>query len=344
MSRTVPGLEIVEVDPFDPRSFDPWHAAYIEAELACGPDVASPWQAPEVRAMMQRPGSRHLVPGWAGLVDGAVVTTGWMRLPLLDNLDRAQLAVHTRPAARRQGYGSAMLTHLEQVARDQGRSILTGEAAWPYDAGPTGNGTAGPAFAAVHGFALALGDVKRVLDLPVAPELLDALAAEAAPHHADFTLRSWAGPVPDELVEGWARLDAALITEAPTGDLTVEAEHADPALVREAEALLVEQGRTKYNTAAVGPDGDVVAYTDLVVTTHEPGRGYQFGTLVRRDARGHRLGIAIKVANLRLLQQQSPQTTALTTYNAEVNAHMIGVNERLGFRTVARLGEFQRLV
>lgn len=32
----------------------------------------------------------------------------------------------------------------------------------------------------------------------------------------------------------------------------------------------------------------------------------------------------------------------LTTYNAEVNAHMIGVNEALGFRPVARLGDFQK--
>ncbi|WP_274378275.1 MULTISPECIES: hypothetical protein [unclassified Nocardioides] len=32
----------------------------------------------------------------------------------------------------------------------------------------------------------------------------------------------------------------------------------------------------------------------------------------------------------------------MTTYNAEVNAHMVGVNERLGFVSVARLGEFQK--
>ena len=30
------------------------------------------------------------------------------------------------------------------------------------------------------------------------------------------------------------------------------------------------------------------------------------------------------------------------TYNAEVNDHMIAVNEQMGFRPVARLGEFQK--
>ena len=30
------------------------------------------------------------------------------------------------------------------------------------------------------------------------------------------------------------------------------------------------------------------------------------------------------------------------TWNAEVNEHMIGINERLGFRPVERMGEFQK--
>ena len=50
----------------------------------------------------------------------------------------------------------------------------------------------------------------------------------------------------------------------------------------------------------------MVAYTDIATTVHEPGRAYQWGTLVRRDARGHRLGLAVKVANLRLLQDDVP--------------------------------------
>ena len=50
----------------------------------------------------------------------------------------------------------------------------------------------------------------------------------------------------------------------------------------------------------------MVAYTDIATTVHEPGRAYQWGTLVRGDARGHRLGLAVKVANLRLLQRERP--------------------------------------
>ena len=148
--------------------------------------------------------------------------------------------------------------------------------------------------------------------------------------------------MPEELLDGWARLVSSLMTEAPTGELDVEPEAADPVLVRENEELLERQGRRKYNTVALDATGELVAYTDLATTVHEPGRAYQWGTLVRRDVRGHRLGLAVKLANLRLLQAERPDIELLTTYNAEVNTHMIGVNERLGFAPVSRLGEFQK--
>lgn len=335
-------LEIVEVDPFDRACFDAWHRAYLASELAAPPEVTSPWQLEEVRATMQHPGTRSWNAGWAGVVDGLVVAAGWLETPLLDNLDRAEVMVHTVPGARRRGYGAAMLVHVERAARERGRTVLVGESAWPYASGPDGTGEPGREFARQAGYDLALADVKRLLDLPVDDAVLDGLAAEAAERHPDYTLRSFAGPVPDDLLEGWARLTSSLMTEAPTGELEVEPESADPAVVREVEDMLARQGRSKYNTVAVDRSGEVVAYTDIATTIHEPGRAYQWGTLVRRDVRGHRLGLAVKVANLRLLQRERPDITVLTTYNAEVNAHMIGVNERLGFRPVARLGEFQR--
>jgi GNAT superfamily N-acetyltransferase len=296
----------------------------------------------EVRVSMQDPGSSRWIGAYAGRVDSRVVVVGQLSTPLLDNRESATLAVHVDPAHQRRGLGSAMLERLEQEARARGRSLINAEAVWGWPAGAQGVGEPGPAFACARGFRLGLTDVKRRLRLPVAGEVLDALAAEAAGHHAAYTLRSWEGPVPDELVEGWARLSGSLMTEAPTGEVEREAEHVDPAVVREGEALLARQGRRKYNSVALDARGEVVGYTDIATTVHEPGKAYQWGTLVRADARGHRLGLALKVANLRLLQGERPDVTLLTTYNAEVNTHMVGVNERLGFEPVAWLGEFQK--
>jgi GNAT superfamily N-acetyltransferase len=134
----------------------------------------------------------------------------------------------------------------------------------------------------------------------------------------------------------------SLSTEAPTGDLDLEPEAITVEAHREAEEVVRRQGRSKYNTVALDRDGEVVAYSDLATTIHEPGRAYQWGTLVRRDHRGHRLGMAVKLANLRLLQQERPDIDRVITWNAESNTHMVQVNEQLGFRAVARLGEFQK--
>ena len=337
-------LVIEAVDPHDGAAFDAFFDVYLASERANGPDVASPWMREEVRATLQDVSARRWRGAYVGRSDGQVVGSAFLVTPLADNLDSAEVAVHVHPAHRGRGHGSALLASLEREACARGRTRFDAEAVWAYDLGPEGAGVPGVEFARAHGYLLGLGDVKRRLALPVDDALLAALAAEAAPHHASYTLRSWVGPVPDELAEGWARLTSTLVTEAPTGDIEREVEKIDVAAVREEEALIARQGRTKYNTVALDADGAVVAYTDVATTVHEPGKAYQWGTLVRRDARGHRLGLAVKVANQRLLQAERPDITDLTTYNAEVNAHMIGVNERLGFRPVARLGEFQKRI
>ncbi|MDZ5662942.1 GNAT family N-acetyltransferase [Nocardioides sp. S-58] len=342
MSTSPAAPEIHELDPFDDAALDAWHGVYAVAETFELGGAATAWQLEEVRAMMQRTTTQAWLGGWSAVLDGEVVGAGWMRTPLLDNLELAEVAVHVLPVHRRRGVGSALLARLEEVARRRGRRILTGLASWAHDAGSDGAGGSGPGFAAARGFELALSEVQRELALPVDDALLRRLADEAAARHTSYTLRSWAGPVPDELLQGWAEITSMLVTEAPTGALEVEQEAVSTDAVRDREETVRRQGRTKYNTVALDASGAVVAYSDLATTVHEPGRAYQWGTLVRPAHRGHRLGVATKVANLRLLQRERPDIVRVTTYNAEVNTHMVGVNEALGFRPVARLGDFQK--
>ncbi|PKH43871.1 Acetyltransferase (GNAT) family protein [Nocardioides alpinus] len=335
-------LQVSELDVHDDAVFASWHRVYATAERHDLDDAATVWQVEELRAAMQTASTHSWSGGWVGRVDGEVVASGWMRTPLLDNTELAEVAVHVLPAHRRRGLGSAMLEVLESAAAARERRVVTGLCGWASTQGSSGDGASGPSFARARGYGLALTEVQRELSLPVPPEVLAALADDAARAHSAYSLHSWVGPVPDDLLQGWAEITSTLATEAPTGDLELEAEVVDPAVVREREETLARQGRTKFNTVALAASGEVVAYTDLATTVHEPGRAYQWGTLVRRQDRGHRLGVAVKVANLRLLQRERPDIHRLTTYNAEVNGHMIGVNDALGFRPVARLGDFQK--
>jgi len=225
--------------------------------------------------------------------------------------------------------------------------VLTAEAMWPVTAPRDGVGQAGVEFAQRHGFSVGNVEVKRGLRCPVPTERLDELAASAAPWHEGYVLRSWTGPVPDDLLESWAVLTSSLTSEAPTGDLHVEPEAADVEAVRENEQLLVAQGRTAYRCVAIAPDGTAVGYTELVTTIHEPGRAYQWGTLVHGDHRGHRLGLALKVATQRAVQEAGPLDPAgpvdhVLTWNADSNTHMVAVNEALGFEPVEWCGMLQK--
>jgi RimJ/RimL family protein N-acetyltransferase len=215
------------------------------------------------------------------------------------------------------------------------------ETATPYDGPPDGAGHPYADFLTHRGFTFAIGDVMRALDLPADEARLRRLADEAATHHAGYQIRQFTGRVPDDIVDSFGRLIGQLNTEAPQGELDIEVEVFDAARIRADEEVFRASGRTKYTTIAIR-DGEVAAYSELVVPAHDPGRVYQWGTLAAREHRGHRLGVATKARNLLWLQQERPDLKLVTTYNAEVNAHMIAVNEALGFRPVERLGEFQK--
>lgn len=110
----------------------------------------------------------------------------------------------------------------------------------------------------------------------------------------------------------------------------------------EGTARMTTTGRRRYTTLAIDSEGVVVAHTDLVLPKQEAHEVLQWGTLVRRDHRGHRLGAAVKVANLLAVQADHPERTTVSTSNAEVNEAMVGINDRLGFEAVAACPAFQR--
>jgi len=61
---------------------------------------------------------------------------------------------------------------------------------------------------------------------------------------------------------------------------------------------------------------------------------WQWGTLVDRGHRGHRLGTAVKVRNLQQLAAVGSGRVRVLTCNAETNHHMVDINVRLGFEAV----------
>jgi RimJ/RimL family protein N-acetyltransferase len=121
-------------------------------------------------------------------------------------------------------------------------------------------------------------------------------------------------------------------TDEPAGDGERQEELWDAERLEEYERLRVARGARKLVAVAQHvPSGRLVACSEILVCDETPEQAWQMITVVHPAHRGHRLGLAVKIANLDFLAEQSPKVRLIVTGNAKVNAPMIAVNEMLGF-------------
>jgi GNAT superfamily N-acetyltransferase len=332
-------VQIRPIDVDDPAEFQSWYAITREALLFERPD-APVWSQHEFQVVLSRADGAELLTAYGAFEGETILAAAMVAMPLLDNLDKANLFIWVAASRRRQGIGGALLEHLVSTSVTGGRTTMLASSWLPRDA-PDEHPYR--LFARKHGFAPANTEIRRTLELPVPNDRLRAMAAEARAHHPDYRIRTYVDDVPSELLASYCHLRNQVALDAPTGDVELEARALTPEIVLQRQAIAKEQGRTTYLAFAVDPGGEAVAYTSLVA----PGQDvyvYQSGTLVRRDHRGHRLGLAVKVANLISLQQHSSGRRFVNTENADDNGLMVQINEKLGFRPVEVLVDFQRIV
>ena len=180
----------------------------------------------------------------------------------------------------------------------------------------------------------------RHLALPVPDEQIQEWIDEAAPRHEGYTIETFVGAVPDDLVESLCVLLGQLAVDAPTGAVDFEEETMTPQRYAEMVATTDAMGRARYETVALTPDRQVVAQSTLALSLKDNTTVYQWGTFVHREHRGHRLGLATKAVNLRAVQAARDDLTLVTTQNAETNDYMVSINERMGFRPIEVHAEF----
>ena len=171
---------------------------------------------------------------------------------------------------------------------------------------------------------------------------LDAEHAAALEHAREYELLSLTGVTPDDMVAAIVELTAA-INDAPTDDLDVEDEVFSPERLRAFEQTQVVFGRRIYRVVARHvPTGALAGHTIIAIDEEFPWFALQYDTSVVRAHRGHRLGLLLKIEMLRWLGDVEPQLRVLDTWNAASNAHMIAVNEQLGYRVLRQGLEWQR--
>jgi GNAT superfamily N-acetyltransferase len=315
-------IEQVGLGPADTGQIRACFEVHLAAERVDEP--AGPW-------FTERPFTGWLTVGWDGNPREAWLATdqgsavGWYRLdlPVRENADQAYLNIVVHPAGRRRGLGRALLQHAAGRAAANGRTVLNGAAR---------DGSPGEAFARVAGAKPGLVEVQRVLDIGKLEQgKLAGLRGPAERAAAGYSLVSWVGPVPEEYIEQTAAVYNGM-ADAPR-DAEITHEEWDAQRVRErVNGLRPQYGMRDYAVAARHEDtGELAGLTEVSVDPANPGWGFQVFTVVRREHRGHRLGLLLKIAMMELLATTEPQLERIMTSNGQSNEHMIAVNEAMGY-------------
>ncbi|SDK49418.1 hypothetical protein SAMN04487916_101270 [Arthrobacter sp. ov407] len=289
-------------------------------------------------------------------VDGRMVANSWVRCELQENLSSALLHVSVLDSFAGRGIGRALLEHTEALAAADGRTILQTFTEHPADfdvdapflikpatgTGALPAGAPGVRFAEQAGYRLEQVERFSSLEVPPAADL-DSLERDALARAVEYDLLHWTDSCPEELAAQLAVLMSRMSTDAPTGALSYEPETWDVARVRHVEDTWRRAGQSALVVAARHrATGELAAYTVLQTTSDKPWLAVQDDTLVAAGHRGHRLGMLIKIRNLRLLGEAYPAVRRVLTYNAAENDHMLRINIALGFKPAGYDGEWQR--
>lgn len=328
-------LTDVELQPFGPDDADAL-ASYVDiANAARAAD--SPFLHPVTLTRAEHT-FRH---GWDGeppagflALDGGEPvgfveyhTSAW------DNQHLAWVWPVIYPEHRRRGLGTRLVQALEERARGEGRTSIGFEA---WDSEQT------RAVAGHLGFEERCRAVARRQTLPeVDWDAVERLHAEALAAAAPYELVRRVGRSPDEELTALGDLTAA-INDAPTGDLDIEDEVFPAERIRGYETAQTAAGSLHRVLARERGTGELAGHTVVMVEHERPWIGDQQDTAVSRAHRGHRLGLLLKTEMMLWLREEQPQLQTIDTGNAEDNAHMIGINEQLGYRVLAVAGDYQK--
>ncbi|MFT3942343.1 MAG: GNAT family N-acetyltransferase [Ancrocorticia sp.] len=273
---------------------------------------------------------------------------GYLRLPQQQKeREEAWIDVVVHPESWGREYGSFLLGEVTREARNKAAKRLTCRVYKPMEDSALSTldllESVPARFLLANGFSLNSVYEEYAWDVTNHDELRERLAPLS--QVPGYRLVSWEGRSPKELLPGIAALrrrykmdeQQAAFDQSRTEYWTVES------LEREDE-YNVAGGSPVFTTAAVDPNGEVVGFTSLISHVDSPARLLQSGTVVRIDARGKGLGMAMKATNILSVIGNHPNVREVTTGIDPVNVMLIEVNSRLGFQPVGMQGEFSKSI
>jgi ribosomal protein S18 acetylase RimI-like enzyme len=330
-------LEIRDVDVTDEAQLHQWYDVWAASQSHRPEAMVESWE--NARVALPRPHPMFRFELLAAYDGETAVGAGLVNLPMADNLTVSYCDLGTAPEHRGRGVGTALLAEAERRSRAAGRERALFEVFSP-DGGPTGDSR----FAEARGCSVANREDTKAVDLAAAEGRWPELEAEVAEALGDYRVVTWRDRCPGELVESFGLALSRVMSLIPQGELDLEDTEWDVQKVRSLEERRLEIGLATFESAAVDAGGTVVGLTGVRVNRNDPRVAHIGITMVLPEHRGHRLGLATKLASHRALRAAVPECRLVATSNSELNTHMSAINEALGYHRLETLIEYHKRV
>lgn len=227
------------------------------------------------------------------------------------------------PDYRRQGLASLMLEKVVTIFHGRGLTLIQAET----------DSDAGRAFAEKFGGSIGMeGRTSRLYTKDIDWELVQQWHDDCIQANPDVTIEMFEG-LPDEAdIEVYAQLYTEVFNQQPFEDLEGLEMSYTPERLREMHEQAQEQGSINIVRITREADGTISGLTEIGYNPHRPHRVGQGLTGVQAQYRGRGLGKWLKADMLLFIREQYPDAEFINTGNATVNAPMLSINERLGFK------------
>ena len=225
---------------------------------------------------------------------------------------------------RRQGLGTRMLGEIVKECRQLGDHVQ-----WIQLGSETASGHA---FAEHYGATVAwVGKENRLYAEDIDWDMVQQWNTDGSVRAPDVTIELFDGLIEKDL-EAFCALYTELENQQPLGEMEGAQFTYTPEIIRHEHENAVQMGNIWTTAITREADGTISGLTDIIYNPQRPHRILIELTGVKDVYRGRGLGKWLKSAMMLHIRQTYPEFRYIATSNADNNAPMLSINERLGFK------------
>ncbi|MHA2054677.1 MAG: GNAT family N-acetyltransferase [Candidatus Hodarchaeales archaeon] len=155
---------------------------------------------------------------------------------------------------------------------------------------------------------------------------------DEGPKHAAGVSMQFFYSLPDELLEEYCKIYTETLNQQPLGDLDINDIIYTPESYRRREEDFKKMGMISLTAVTIEDTGAISGLTEMVNRPERKTMITQGLTGVKEEYRGRGLGKWLKAAMLLRSKKEFSDIEIVTTDNASINAPMLSINERMGFK------------